>query len=248
MQGLCSVIMPVYNSEKYVSDAIESVLSQTYSNLELIIIDDCSTDNTMNILSSYSKQDTRIKIIRSEKNSGCAASRNKGLRFCKGNYIAFIDSDDVWAKEKLEKQLRYMENNLLNMTFTSYNIINSDGIFLKTRKIKDVLTFEDLLKENSIIFSTTIFNKNAVNGLTFKDEWFHEDYVYLLDYLEKNNLMNGLSDCLVNYRVHNQGRSYNKVKSAIFRWKIYREYLQLDLIEALKYFIIYTVKGIIKYS
>ena len=248
MQGLCSVIMPAYNSEKYIAPAIESVLTQTYTNIELIIIDDCSVDNTRNIIFQYTDKDSRIKLLCNHQNIGCAASRNKGLDFCKGEYIAFIDSDDMWLPTKLEKQIRFMDLNKLNMSYTAYEIINSDGFVKKQRPIKEKLELEDILKENSVIFSTTIFTAFSVKGISFKKEWFHEDYIFLLDYFKQHRFINGLNESLVKYRVHTQGRSFNKVKAAKFRWKIYREYLNLGCTESLAYFFIYTVKGIIKYS
>lgn len=248
MHGLCSVIMPVYNSEKYIAHAIESVLAQTYTNIELIIIDDYSADNTKNIISRYADKDARIKLLCNPQNIGCAASRNKGLDFCNGEYIAFIDSDDIWLPTKLEKQISFMDLNNLNMSYTAYDIINSDGLVKKHRYMKEKLVLADLLKENSVIFSTTVFKAFSVKGIGFQGQWVHEDYVFLLDYLKKYSFISGLNESLVKYRVHSKGRSFNKVKAAKFRWKIYREYLNFNLFRASIYFIVYAVKGFIKYS
>ena len=120
MNELVSIIMPSYNTARYISDSINSVLSQTYNNWELIIIDDCSTDNTIDVVKSF--KDSRIILLQNEKNSGAALSRNYALREAKGKWIAFLDSDDVWVPEKLEKQIAFMEENDYAFTFTDYRI------------------------------------------------------------------------------------------------------------------------------
>lgn len=109
MNDLVSIIMPSYNTAKYISAAIESILNQTYENWELIIVDDCSTDNTDEILTEYAKKDSRIRYYKNEKNSGAAVARNRALRQAKGKWVAFLDSDDLWEKDKLEKQICFMK-------------------------------------------------------------------------------------------------------------------------------------------
>ncbi len=240
--------MPAYNSENYVSSAIESVLAQTYTNIELIIIDDCSVDDTRAIITQYANEDKRIKLFCNHRNIGCSASRNNGLEYCKGKYIAFIDSDDIWLPHKLEKQLEFMCCRKLNMSYTAYDIIDSNNVVKKHRTMREKLFLEDLLKENSVIFSTTVFKSSSLKGIRFQGKWFHEDYVFLLDYLKKYHLISGLNERLVKYRVHNEGRSFDKVKSAKYRWKIYSEYLKLNYLKSSIYFLIYAVKGFIKYS
>ena len=121
-KGLVSIIMPSYNTAKYIGESIRSVQNQTYENWELIIIDDCSTDNSEEILKKYSLEDNRICYLKNEKNSGAAVSRNRGLRKAKGKWIAFLDSDDLWDKEKLEKQINFMLKNDYAFTFTDYRI------------------------------------------------------------------------------------------------------------------------------
>lgn len=124
--GLVSIIMPSYNTAKYISYSIESVLNQTYKNWELIIIDDCSTDNTDEIIKKYNSEE-RIKYLKNEKNSGAAISRNRGLKEAKGKWIAFLDSDDLWKPEKLANQIRFMKKNNIYFSYTCYNEINENG-------------------------------------------------------------------------------------------------------------------------
>lgn len=126
MNELVSIVMPSYNTGKYISESINSVLAQTYQNWELIIVDDCSSDNSNEVIKSYLK-DTRIRYIRNDNNCGAAASRNKALREAKGKWIAFLDSDDLWKSEKLEKQIRFMEENKYHFSYTNYSEISSDG-------------------------------------------------------------------------------------------------------------------------
>ncbi len=231
VNGLCSVIMPAYNAERYIREAIESVLVQSYPNFELLIIDDNSSDGTKNIVYEYTTKDKRIFAYFNKKNCGCAASRNIGLSLCRGEYVAFIDSDDIWLPQKLEKQIIFLTSHEQSMVYTAYEIINSDGRVVKTRSIKEKLLFNNILQENIIIFSTTCFRQQAIKDLVFKQEWFHEDYVYLLDYLSKNAIVYGLNEVCAQYRVHPGGRSFNKVKAAKFRWRIYRDFFFFFLLK-----------------
>ena len=125
MNDLVSIISPSYNCEKFIAKTIDSVLAQTYENWELIIVDDCSTDNTDAVVAKYN--DKRIKYLKNDKNSGAAVSRNRALREAKGRWIAFLDSDDLWLPEKLEKQIHFMESNGYHFSYTNYEEIDEDG-------------------------------------------------------------------------------------------------------------------------
>ncbi len=127
MKELVSIITPSYNSESYISETINSVLNQTYEIWELIIIDDCSTDKTQDLLNNYCKIDNRIKLFVNEKNLGSAISRNVGIKNSSGRFIAFLDSDDIWVKEKLEKQLFFMKSNKIAFSFSGFEIIDKNG-------------------------------------------------------------------------------------------------------------------------
>ena len=125
VDGLVSIIMPSWNTERFIAETIQSVIDQTYTNWELIIVDDCSSDNTDEVVASF--KDERIKYLHNEKNSGAALTRNKALREAKGEWIAFLDSDDLWMPEKLEKQICFMEENGYNFSYTDYEEINAEG-------------------------------------------------------------------------------------------------------------------------
>ncbi len=245
---VCSIILPVYNSEKYLGATIKSVLNQTYRNLEIIIIDDCSSDSSLNIIRKYASLDKRIKVIGLTVNQGCAVARNIGLKEATGDYIAFIDSDDLWMPDKLEKQIAVLKNTDIGLIYTAYSMIDSQERIIKRRCVKINVNVEELLKENNIIFSSVVCKHKVIGDFQFKKEWYHEDYVFLLT-LQKNNIkFLGINDVLVNYRVHKRGRSFNKINSARYRWKIYRLFLNLSLIDSLKYFVIYIFRGVKKYA
>ncbi len=244
---MVSVIMPAFNAEQYIEESIASVLDQTFKKIELIVVNDCSTDSTLEIIKNLSLKDERIIVLDNSNNLGCANSRNKALLEAKGEYIAFCDSDDVWESEKIKKQLDHIKSTNADMVFTAYEMIDSFGTFIKSRSVKQEFTLEDLLKENSVIFSTTLFKKEAIEGICFDASWFHEDYVFLLECLKKNLKFVGIDETLVKYRVHNKGRSFNKFNAAKHRWKIYRDFLDLSVWESYYYFVQYTVNGLRKY-
>lgn len=248
---LCSIIMPAYNSEKYIAQAIESVLNQNYTNWELIIINDCSIDNTEQIIKSCQQKDAankRIKLINLTQNRGVANARNIGIQNAKGRYIAFLDADDIWQKEKLQKQVQILNSSKADITYTAYLMIDENGKTIKERSIKESLQIKDLLKENSIIFSSVVCKKESIKNKHFKSEWYHEDYVFLLDLAKASKKFRGLNENLMQYRVHQSGRSFNKQIAAKYRWKIYRKYLNMSFLQSLYYFVVYAWNGIRKYK
>ena len=135
MNNLVSIITPSYNSSKYIRETIKSVLSQSYSNWEMIIIDDCSIDNSIEIIKGYSEKDNRIKLIRMTKNSGPAIARNKGIEMAKGKYIAFLDADDLWLPQKIEKQIQFMKEKNLTVTYSSYHTIDENNRYINKKII-----------------------------------------------------------------------------------------------------------------
>ena len=245
---LCSVIMPAYNCEKYIAEAIESVIKQTYKNWELIIVNDASTDDTEKIIKSYQEKDKRIKLISLTENQGVANARNTAIQNAKGRYIAFLDADDIWQKNKLQKQIQILNNSNTDISYTAYLMIDEAGQTIKERSIKEILKINDLLKENSIIFSSVVCKKESIKNKRFKKEWYHEDYVFLLDLVKEDKIFKGIDESLMQYRVHRNGRSFNKLIAAKYRWKIYWGYLDMNLLQSLYYFTIYAWNGIRKYK
>ena len=245
--GLVSVIMAAYNAEPYIRETMSSVLEQTYKNWELIVVDDCSSDATYRILQEYAGTDTRVRLMRNERNQGCAASRNRAIDASRGFYIAFLDSDDLWEPQKLQRQLEFMQFQGADLVYTNYRMIDGGGHFIKHRTLKSKATLEDLLEENYINFSSPLFTRKSLEDLRFDSKWYHEDYVFLLEYMKAKPLCLCLEEELVSYRVHPGSRSYNKLNAAWHRWKIIRNYLKYSFVDSLKYFGRYAVNGLRKY-
>lgn len=246
MYPLISIITPVYNAENYIRDCINSVLSQSYQNWELILIDDCSVDKSVDIINEY-LNNNRIKLIKNSINSGAAYSRNKGIKCSDGDYIAFIDSDDIWDKNKLSIQLQGMLDKDVVMSYTSYSLINMKGEFIKFVDVNNEVDYYKLLKENQIKTSTLMLKRDFIGKNKFPNIR-HEDYAFFLDLLKNTKFAYKVGHNLTSYRVSNGSLSSNKLKSALWTWRIYREYEKLGLFSSLKYFIHYAFNGIVKYK
>lgn len=248
MEPLVSIITPVYNAEEFLEETILSVLNQTYKNWELILINDCSKDNSYKIIKKYLKIDKRIKYLKNEKNSGPAITRNNGINISKGKYIAFLDSDDLWYKDKLKNQINFMEKNNKNICHGNYEMINKKSNVLKKIITNKELTYKVLLKENQIKTSFLIINKEKINRIYFPNIR-HEDFAFFLDILKNNNEKSvRIDEVIGRYRVQEKSISSNKFKSALWTWKIYREHEKLNLVKSCYYFFNYALRGINKYK
>jgi teichuronic acid biosynthesis glycosyltransferase TuaG len=226
---LVSIITPSYNSEEYISQTIESVLSQTYKNFELIIIDDGSLDNSLEIINKYVVKDERVKLIISKENGGAGIARNEGIKFSKGKFIAFLDSDDLWLPEKLEKQISFMIRNNYNFSFTSYEKINEAGMKMnKIAKAPKEVTYNKALYKNPIGCLTVIYNKEFYGKQYMPEIRKRQDYALWLQLLKTNNGY-GLDEVLALYRVRENSISANKFNLLKYEWSIYRDVEKLSL-------------------
>lgn len=243
-----SIILPVYNSEPYLNDTLASVVQQTETDFEVLAIDDCSTDKSVQILQQWAQRDNRIRVIPSSINIGVAAVRNRGIQLAKGDYIAFLDSDDIWKPYKLEKQLQLLEQTGKDFCCTAYNMVDNTGRYLKTRYINRTwILFQDLLKENYIILSTVLTCTEVAKQHIMNGTYAHEDYVYWLELLQSGAEGIVLDEVLAEYRLAQSGRSANKLQAAKGRWQIYRQYLGYSVPKTLWYFVQYVVNGVKKY-
>lgn len=248
MEPLVSIVTPVYNAQNYLEETILSVINQTYSNWELLLIDDCSTDNSYEIIEKYLKKDKRIRYLKNDKNSGPAITRNKGIKEAKGEYIAFLDSDDLWYENKLEKQIGFMLANNIIMSHGDYEMIDENGKYLKSINTKIELDYFQLLKENQIKTSFLILNHSKIKDIYFPNIR-HEDFACFLDILKKYKVKSiKLKEKVGKYRVIGKSLSGNKLKSAMWTWNIYRKYEKLNLFQSIYYFISYALNGVIKYK
>ena len=246
MEPLVSIITPLYNSEKYIAETIESVLAQTYSNWEMIIVDDCSKDNSTKIVEEYQKKDRRIKLYQNEINKGVSYTRNRSIDIAQGKYIAFLDSDDLWKKEKLEKQINFMEQNNIVLSYTAYEKINEDGSKRGEIRVPEKLDYKELLKNCLIGFLTAIYRKEELKNFKFINSKA-EDYIFWLSILKKIEYAYGINEILASYRVLNNSRSSNKIDIVKFHWKIYRKIEKLSLLRSIYYYLIYIKRGIARY-
>ncbi|NLJ19140.1 glycosyltransferase family 2 protein [Globicatella sulfidifaciens] len=240
---LVSIITPAYNAAEFISDTIESVLIQDYQNWEMIIIDDCSKDHTVDVINEFIEKEPRIRLIRRSENGGTAKTRNAGLNEAKGQYIAFLDSDDIWLPKKLTKQVDYMEKNDLAFTYTAYNRVQifPDG----KKKVKEVnvpltQTYPQLLKENKIGCLTVMINQEKTGPLQMVDMRSRQDYALWLELTRKGFQPIGIQEILANYRVRGNSLSSNKLKMAKQNWRVFRDVEKLSLPVASWYFIQYA--------
>ncbi|WP_339226565.1 glycosyltransferase family 2 protein [Oceanobacillus sp. FSL K6-2867] len=242
---LISVITPAYNAERFIGDTIDSVLNQTYSNWEMVIVDDRSTDNTTSIVEEYRKRDNRIKLIVLEENSGSAVARNTAMENAKGRYIAFLDSDDRWLPEKLDKQLRFMQNNDIAFSFTKYVRILEDGT--KTNAVSSTpesVNYDDLMKRCVIGCLTVMLDRDKVGHLKMVNIRTRQDYVYWLTITKKGFLAYGLPEILAEYRLVGNSISSNKWKAAKRNWYVFRKIEKQSLPKSIWYFAHYVIRSI----
>ncbi|MDG2960984.1 glycosyltransferase family 2 protein [Bisgaard Taxon 10/6] len=244
---MISIIMPAYNAEQYIRNAIESIISQTYQDWELLIIDDNSSDNTLKIIDSYAS-DSRIRIFENTSNLGPAKARNLGLENAKGEYIAFLDADDFLHREKFESQLKFMQDNRLEMSHGNYCFCDDSGKISKKVYVSEKIDYFTLLKGNQFKIMTPLIVRNKIMDLRFP-EVRHEDYAFYLDCLKRIPYSLAQVERLDSFvRVGHASVSSNKIKSAIWTWDIYYKYEKLGLLKSLYYFICYAYNGFVKHK
>ena len=243
-----SIITPAYNCEKYLPDAVKSVLSQTFTDWELLIIDDCSKDNTYRYMKKLAEKDKRIRIFQNKVNSGSAATRNYGVRLARGEWIAFLDGDDLWREDKLEKQLAAAERSGAEIIYCSYSMVDKDGRRLSDFLVPERTSYSEMLEENVLGCSTVLLSRRIFSGFQFSTEYYHEDYALWLQLLRLGFPAFACRDVLVDYRILNGSRSNDKLRSAKHRWLIYRKAERLSFVSSAHAFAGYIRHGIEKYK
>ncbi|ALC82511.1 MULTISPECIES: teichuronic acid biosynthesis protein TuaG [Bacillus] len=244
---LVSVITPSYNAENYIKDTIESVRNQTYQDWELVIADDCSTDRTRQIIEEYTKKDDRIRGVFLKENGGAAVARNSALEAAKGRYVAFLDSDDQWRPEKMERQLEFMKKNNYAFTFTGYDSITQSGKLLVNKiDVPEVLTYDDVLKNTIIGCLTVMLDRDQVGDVKMPNIRTRQDLATWLSILKRGFKAYGLNESLAIYRIVENSISRNKWKAAQKTWFVYREIEHLHLLKASWCFIHYAKNAVKK--
>lgn len=245
IDGLVSVIMPVYNDTVYIRDAVQSVLRQTYPSWELWIVDDASTMDVRSAVADL-LTDERIHFLRLSENRTAAGARNVGIAAAKRRYLAFLDSDDWWLPEKLEKQVRFMQEKNIAMSFTSYRRVSENGRKVgRVIEAEGMVDYSRLLKGNCIGCSTVMIDRRQCAAVKMPLER-HEDYITWLNLAKKKLSICGLAEDLARYRVGENSLSGNKLKSLWWTWKVYRESQRLSFFRSLLCLGYYIVHGISK--
>ncbi|WP_300261644.1 glycosyltransferase family 2 protein [uncultured Cloacibacillus sp.] len=249
MTPLVSIIMPAYNCEKYITEAIASVVNQTYPSWELIVIDDGSQDNTVNIVKGLVLKDKRINLYQNERNMGVSKTRNKGISVAKGQWIAFLDSDDCWAPEKLQRQLCISEEHKeAEFIFSASRFMDENGgLFKWIMPVPEVVTYRDLLKHNVISCSSVLISRQCLGNHRMISDAIHEDFALWLEILKNGSIAYGINEPLLIYRVSSNSKSGNKIKSAKMSYKTYR-FLKINFFITLYYMFFYALYGFKKYN
>jgi glycosyltransferase involved in cell wall biosynthesis len=245
---LVSIITACYNSETYILDTYNSIFNQTYKNWEWVIVNDCSSDNSLNIINKFVLEDKRIHLINNEIPMGAAISRNLGIKFAKGNYITFIDSDDIWKSDFIEKSLNFMIKNNYNFIFSSYerrdvSLQRLQSIF----KVPEKVSFNDILYTCPISCLTAFINLDNLPKLYMPNLNSRQDFGLWLKYLKFIDFAYGLNEPLAVYRVRKISLSRNKFKVSVYQFLIYYEILNFNIFKSLYYTFCWFLNGIKKY-
>ncbi|GAA4310029.1 glycosyltransferase family 2 protein [Pontixanthobacter gangjinensis] len=231
--GLVSVIMPAYNSEAFIAEAIRSVIQQTYPDWELLIIDDASTDATKKIIRKLYQDDNRIRLLENSENRGTHYTRNKGIKAAQGDFIAFLDADDLWKPEKLKKQLELLSKENLAACFSSYELMAEDASLLN-KKIEALpeLTYDKLLKANYVGNLTGVYDQRKLGKIYCPDISKRQDWALWLNVIEKGGPMKGIREPLAIYRLRKNSISTNKLEMLRYNFNIYHKILGYDLLSS----------------
>lgn len=237
MKSLVSIITPMYNNEAVIEETVNSVINQTYSNWELILVDDFSSDATISLVELLVKKDTRIKLFKHQENKGAAQARNLGTKIAKGGYIAFLDADDLWKENKLELQVEVLRTELTDVCFGSYELIDSKSQPLK-KKVKALkkLTHKKLLKANYIGNLTGIYNCETLGKIYTKDLKKRQDWLLWLEALKRSGKpARSVLETIAFYRISEDSLSSNKINLIKYNFNVYRKGLGFSTIKSFLY-------------
>lgn len=242
-----SVVIPAFKCEAYLPFALDSVLQQTLAVHEVLVIDDASPDGTGDLVRAYARRDARIQLLVNEHNLGVAASRNRGVASARGEWIAFLDADDIWAADKLACQMRLLMETQADLCYTGYRQISHEGAFIKVIHVPDTVTYRQLLYGNVIGTSSVVIKKAWMDKHPMEREDLHEDYIAWLSILRAGAKAVGIDRPLWDYRLTESSKSRNKLKAARMTYGVYR-HMGIGRLAALRYFIPYAFKGVAKYA
>lgn len=247
-QELISVIMPAYNATKTLPLAVRSVLAQSWQNFELIIIDDCSTDETADLALGFAQADPRVRLLRNPRNSGASVTRHNGVIAAKGQWLAFLDSDDAWEPSKLQKQMALQKAHNADLVFTGSAFMDSKSNAKGwTLHVPETIGYRKLLKQNLISNSSVVVRKERYLECEYLGEGLHEDFVCWIRMLRDGALACGIDEPLLIYRLSATSKSGNKLKAAKMNWNAYRA-AGLGIPTAAYYMVFYAINSLRKYK
>ncbi|MDA7812499.1 glycosyltransferase [Candidatus Pelagibacter sp.] len=229
---LVSIIMPYFKKKKYVKYSVLSALNQTFKNFELIIIYDNETSDELKFINKIKKLDKRIKVIKNKFNIGAGLSRNIGIDHSKGFYLAFLDADDLWDKNKLFTQIKFMRKKNIEISHTSYEIIDDNSVIKGTRQAKS-MNYNKLIKSCDIGLSTVIIKKSLIKNLKFPNLKTKEDYVLWLEITKKGKIIHALNKKLTQWRKSNNSLSSSVVRKLTDGYYVYRYFLKYNVVKSL---------------
>ena len=223
---MVSIITPAYNVQNFIATTVHSVLNQTYHNWEMIIVDDGSTDNTLNIIEAFSTKDKRIKLLKHKKSLGAGFARSTAINAATGNFIAFLDADDLWEPHKLATQIEFMITNNAAISFSSYQLIDENGNNLnKVVKALPIVNYKKQLKCNYIGNLTGIYNVSVLGKIEIPQIKKRQDWVMWLEAIQKAGEAKGMKEVLASYRVRKRSISSNKMGLLKYNYNVYRKAL-----------------------
>jgi len=247
MSDLISIITPYYNSSKFIDECVNSVLLQSYCNWELLLVDDCSNDNSKELLLNIEKKDGRIKVIFLDNNIGAANARNVAIQKAKGKYIAFLDSDDLWDSKKLDKQISFMVQNDIAFSFTSYESISENGLdIISVIKAPYKMTYNDYLKNTIIGCLTVVIDIEKVGDFEMPSIRSSHDMALWLLIMKRGFIAYGFNENLAKYRIVSSSNTSSKWDAAKDVWRVYRKLEKLSFFYSIWCFLNYAFNAVIK--
>ena len=246
---LVSVVMPAYNAELFVEEAILSVVNQTVSDWELIVIDDCSKDETAEIVRKIAEKDPRIQLVKNDVNMMVSKTRNRGVELSRGKYIAFLDSDDYWNPHFLERMVSCIEDTGADIVYCSYELVDEQGQKVCNDFIVPLsTTFEEAIVRSAITCSTVLMKSEIAKNNPFPANVYHEDITLWFTLLRDGKIARGDQTVLASYRQRSGSRSSDKIRNARKRWIVYRKHLKLPFFKSVFVMIKYAYYGVIKFK
>lgn len=246
---LVSIVTPVFNTELYLEDCLNSVLAQTYQNWEMILVDDCSTDTSVEIAARFSEKDSRFKLLKNQVNQGSGITRNLGIDFAKGTYLCFLDSDDRWKPNKLELQIDFMRRNNYSFSFGSYEFIDEKNNQIKRPNIvtEEPVDYQFLLKKTEIFTSTVMLNLDKIGKFRMPAHRRKQDYGLWLKILKSGVKAYGIKDPIAEYRLRKGSATSNKLTLITKHIVFLQETQEFSLVKSVYYTGYWAFNGFIKY-